>query len=208
MKFRHSILITATVLLALLAAPGSLWSWGRLAHRVSAKLAESRLTPGARAAIRELLEPDEKLADISVWADHQKEIPYTASWHFVNVPITESRYDSKSCQKKGCVVSKIEDYKRVLMNPNKSRKDKRQALKFLMHLIQDLHQPLHIGDNGDRGGKNLQVRWFGTGTNLHRPLDSQIINRYSRNEVGFESNRQSHRQNQGFWEWGQKMRFL
>jgi nuclease S1 len=164
------------------AAPGSLWSWGRLGHRASSMLAESRLTSGVREAIRQLLGPGEDIADISTWADGQCEIPKAASWHYVNVPITESRYDAKFCQKNGCVVSKIEDFKRVLMNPNSSRKDKREALKFLVHFVQDLHQPLHIGDNGDRGGNNLQVRWFGIGTNLHRLLDTQIMSRYSLDE--------------------------
>jgi nuclease S1 len=175
--------IAVAALMAILAAPGSLWSWGRMGHRASAMLAESRLTPGARATIRQLLKPGEDLADISTWADQQKEIPYTAPWHYVNIPITESRYDARFCQKNGCVVSKIEDFKRVLMNPNKSRKDKQEALGFLVHLLQDLHQPLHVGDNGDRGGNNLQIHWFGSGTNLHRLLDSQIMSRYSSDEA-------------------------
>jgi hypothetical protein len=80
-------------------------------------LADSRLTPAAVAAIRDLLEPGEDLADISTWADRQREIPGTGPWHYVNVPITKSGYDAKFCQPEGCVVSKTEDFRRVLLNP-------------------------------------------------------------------------------------------
>ncbi len=113
-------------------------------------LADSRLTPAAVAAIRKLLEPGEDLEDIPTWADRQREVPGTGPWHYVNVQITESRYDPKFCQPVGCVVSKIEDFRRVLLNPRAPRKEKQLALKFLVHYVQDLHQPVHVGDNGDR----------------------------------------------------------
>jgi hypothetical protein len=117
-------------------------------------LADSHLTPAAVAAIRDLLEPGENLADISTWADQQREVPNTGPWHYANLPITESRYDAKFCQPKGCVVSKIEDFRRVLLDPNATRKERQQALKFLVHYLQDLHQPVHVGDNGNRGCKS------------------------------------------------------
>ncbi len=101
----------------------------------------------------------------------------------MNVPIKESRYDAKFCQPVDCVVSKIEDSRRVLLDPNSTRKDKQQALKFLVHFLQDLHQPVHVGDNGDRGGNDLQLRVFDIDPNLHRLWDSQIIERYSRDEA-------------------------
>lgn len=72
-------------------------------------------------------------------------------------------------------MSKIEDFRLVLKDSSASRAEKQQALKFLVHFIEDLHCPVHVGDNGDRGGNLLQLRFFDVGTNLHRLWDSQII---------------------------------
>jgi hypothetical protein len=90
MKVRNSLIIAILALMAILAAPGPLWSWGRQGHRASSMLAESRLTPGAEAAIRKLLGPSGDLVDISAWADQQKRISATARWHYVSVAITEA----------------------------------------------------------------------------------------------------------------------
>ena len=145
-------------------------------------MAEDRLTPQARAAVGSLLGPKVRLRDVANWADEQQEIRGSALWHHVNVPITESRYDPRYCPRRGCVVSKIEEFKNVLTNPGAGRQEKVQALMFLIHLIADLHQPLHVGDNGDRGGNLLQVRFFGEGSNLHRVWDYQIMERHTKNE--------------------------
>ena len=170
-------------ILAPLFAPGLLWSWGRTGHRVSAMMAESRLTPAALAAVRSLLEPGESLADASTWADEQREVPRSGPWHYVNVPISEPRYDPRFCSPEGCVVSKVEDFERVLSDPRASRAEKQQALRFLVHFIQDLHQPLHVGDTGSRGGNLVQVRFFDVGTNLHRVWDSAVIEWHSTDEA-------------------------
>jgi hypothetical protein len=77
------------------------------------------------------------------------------------------------------VVSKVEDFKRVLQDPKAGRTEKQEALKFLVHFIEDLHQPLHVGDTGSRGGNEIQVRFYDIGSNLHKVWDSQIIERYT-----------------------------
>jgi hypothetical protein len=145
-------------------------------------MAESKLTPRALAAVRDLLGPGVTLADISTWADEQRDVPGSGPWHYVNVPITESRYDRKYCQSGGCVVSKIEDFKRVLQDRLAARAEKQEALKFLVHFLEDLHQPLHVGDTGSRGGNDIRVRFFDVGSNLHRVWDSQIMERHTENE--------------------------
>jgi hypothetical protein len=102
-RIRHHNWSTAAIALCtVLLMPGSIWSWGRLGHRVVAKIAEESLTHAASAAVRNLLGPEVSLADISTWADEQHEIPRAGPWHYVNVPITESRYDPKFCQSGGC----------------------------------------------------------------------------------------------------------
>ncbi|MGE3819123.1 MAG: S1/P1 nuclease [Isosphaeraceae bacterium] len=159
-------------------------AWGRLGHRASARLAEARLTPTALAAIRGLLEPGESLADASLWADEiRPDRPETGPWHYVNVPITAPRYEDRHCPEQGCVVGKIRDFRAILVDANASRTRRQEALRFLVHFVQDMHQPLHVGDRMDRGGNDTQVQFFGRGSNLHRVWDSGLIERAYRDDV-------------------------
>jgi len=172
----------AALLVSSLARPAL--AWGPLGHRASAKLAESRLTPRARAIIRDLLEPGESLADASTWADqHSREIRGSGAWHFVNVPVSSPRYDPRECRPQGCVVSKIAEFRAVLNDQNASLARRRLALRFLVHLVQDLHQPMHVADRNDRGGNDLQLRYGRYGnTNLHQVWDSGLLSRNYRDE--------------------------
>ncbi len=175
--------VTAAGMLLTLARPAL--AWGRTAHRASARLAESRLSPQARAIIRDLLEPGESLADASTWADeHSRDIPGSAGWHFVNVPVSARHYDPRDCRRGGCVVSKIAEFRTVLMDPHAARSRRRTALRFYVHLIQDLHQPMHVADRNDRGGNNLQLRYGRyDNTNLHQVWDSGLLYQGFRNET-------------------------
>jgi nuclease S1 len=178
--------LAAIAAAGLLAATGPAWGWGRVGHRVAARVAETRLTPAARAVVRELLESGESLADASTWADeHRREMPESAPWHYVNVPITADHYDRRYCPEAGCVVSKIDDFRRVLADPMAPRAERQKALRFLVHLVQDMHQPVHVGDRGDRGGNDLQLQFFGQGTNLHRLWDSGMIERHDPDEAAW-----------------------
>jgi hypothetical protein len=169
---------------ALMAAlPGPAGAWGRLGHRASARLAESRLSPQARAVVRDLLEPGESLADASTWADdYSREIRGSAAWHYVNVPVASPHYNPRDHARQACVVTKIAEFRTVLADRNAPRARRRQALRFFVHLVQDLHQPMHVADNRDRGGNSLQLR---SGryeyTNLHQVWDSGLFRwRYRR----------------------------
>jgi hypothetical protein len=170
--------LVALLIGALIAAtPRPAGAWGRLGHRASARLAESRLSPRARAIVRELLDPGESLADASTWADeHSREIRGSSSWHYVNVPITSPHYSPEYCGRPGCVVSKIAEFRAVLADRRAPRPRRRQALRFFVHLVQDLHQPMHVADRGDRGGNALQLR-LGRHepTNLHQVWDSGLF---------------------------------
>jgi hypothetical protein len=169
-----------TILVACQAATPA-WAWGRLGHRLTARLAERHLTPKAKATIAALLEPGESLADASTWADENRgRLPKTAPWHYVDVPLDEPRYDSRfsgDVSSKGCVVDKINEFRAVVNDKSKSIEERRFALRFLVHCIEDLHMPLHVGDNHDKGGNETQVRWFDRGSNMHRVWDSGIIER-------------------------------
>jgi hypothetical protein len=160
------------------------FAWGRLAHRASAKLAESRLSPQARVIIRDLLEPGESLADASTWADeNSREIPGSAAWHYVNVPVSAQHYDPRDCARRGCVVSKIAEFRAMLSDRRTPRSRRRMALRFFVHMVQDLNQPLHVADRNDRGGNNLQLRYGrNDNTNLHQVWDSGLLYQGFRNE--------------------------
>jgi hypothetical protein len=174
--FAVMVVIGATV-------PHDARAWGRLAHRSATIVAERRLSPAARAAIRDLLEPGETLADASLWADeHRQAVFGSGAWHYVNVPIVELHYDARFCAPIGCVVSKIGDLKESLGNATAPREARQQALRLLIHFVEDLHQPVHVGDRGDRGGNDLQLRFQNRGTNLHRLWDEEIVERHSTDE--------------------------
>jgi nuclease S1 len=180
-----SILQAGVALFLLLSLAQPAAAWGPRAHRASAKLAESRLSPRAKAIIRDLLEPGESLADASTWADeNNRDIPGSAAWHFVNVPISADHYDPRDCRPRGCVVSKIVEFRSILADPHAPRSRRRTALRFFVHLIQDLHQPMHVADRNDRGGNNLQLRYGRyDNTNLHQVWDSGLLYQGYRNEA-------------------------
>jgi hypothetical protein len=159
-------------------------AWGRLAHRAAAKLTETRLSPAARFAIRDLLEPGESLADASTWADENgRDVPGSAAWHYVNVHVSSSHYTARDCRPQGCVVSKIAEFRSILADKNAPKSRRRTALRFYVHLVQDLHQPFHVADRGDRGGNTLQLQYGRfDATNLHQVWDSGLLRSRYRNE--------------------------
>ncbi len=180
------VLTAGLALLLALQSATPAWAWGRLGHRVIAKLAERHLTDQARAELKALLEPGESLADASTWADeHRREMPKTAPWHYVDVPLEESRYDDRWAADdpaKGYIVPKIRELRAVLKDRSRPIEERRQALRFLVHLVEDLHMPLHVGENHDKGGNQLQVRFFDRGSNLHAVWDTGIITKAQPNE--------------------------
>jgi nuclease S1 len=168
--------------LIILMAPNNVWSWSPPGHRIVARMTQQRLTAKAVAAVRDLLGQGLNIADVSTWADEEQGIAGSRRWHYVDVPIKEMRYDPKYCQPGGCIVSKIEDFKRALRDPGANKRQKQEALKFLIHFVADLHQPMHVGDNYDKGGNLLQIRFFNDASNLHKVWDHQIMARHSLNE--------------------------
>ena len=144
------------------------------------------MTEKARDALAELLEPNETIADASTWADeHRRQLPKTAPWHYVDVPLDEPRYDAKwsaDDPKKGCVVDKINEFRKTVKDKSKTVEERRFALRFLIHCIEDMHMPMHVGDNHDRGGNDTQVRFFDRGTNMHSLWDGGMLSRMSNEE--------------------------
>jgi nuclease S1 len=164
----------------------SAFAWGRLGHRVIARLAERHLTPTAKAEIAALLTEGESLADASTWADeYRRDHRETAPWHYIDIPLDEPKYGARFSAddpKKGCVVDKLNEFRLVIKDKSKSVEERRFALRFLVHCLQDMHQPCHVGDNKDKGGNDTQVRFYDRGTNMHRLWDSDLIGRVSQSE--------------------------
>lgn len=180
----RSRVLALAVLAICLSATQPAHAWGRLGHRLTARIAEQHLTDQARAAVKELLDDGEDLASASFWADENKRrIRGSAPWHYVNVPLDQPRYDARFCPAEGCVVSKITEFRAVLKDKSKPRAERQQALRFLVHLVGDLHQPLHVGDNGDRGGNSTQVQFFKRGSNMHAVWDTLLIENAGKDEV-------------------------
>jgi len=109
----------------------------------------------------------------------------TAPWHYVDVPLDEPRYDARfsgDVPDKGCVVDKINEFRLVIKAQTKTVEERRFALRFLIHCVEDMHLPLHVGDNKDKGGNRTQVRFFDKGTNIHRMWNSDMIERTGNTE--------------------------
>ena len=159
---------------ALALAPIPAAAWGVKAHALVAELAELRLSVAAKAETQRLLalEPGATLASIASRVDDER-TPLDAAWHYVNIARdADCRYDAaRDCTDGQCVVAAIERQRAVLASaaPDAARL---QALKYVVHLVADVHQPLHAGFADDRGGNRYQVQSLGRGTNLHAGWDA------------------------------------
>ena len=169
---------TATIALCAILIPSVCFAWGRDGHRITGYIAETLLTPQARAAVRDLL-GNESLADVSTWADEiLRERKNTAPLHYVNIDPSHDRFDlQRDCPKEGCVVSAIIENSHVLRDENATRQERIEALKFLVHFVGDVHQPLHVAHARDKGGNDIKVTFFEDNTNLHSLWDSGMIRR-------------------------------
>src|SRR5215210_8108443 len=163
---------------------GSLWF--QLGHRVIAEIAAGRLTPTAAAAVRDLLSGQD-IGDASLWADQIRgERRSTGSLHFVNIPLEATAYDpGRDCPGGRCIIAAIDSFVRILGDSSTPRGERAEALRFVLHLVGDIHQPLHAANNGDKGGNDTQVRLEGAGTNLHAAWDGKLIETTGLDERGY-----------------------
>lgn len=151
-------------------------AWGPTGHRVIGEIAERHLTKKARKAITQLI-GSQSLAIASTWMDEVKSddaYDNTHDWHWVTIPDSLT-YASSQKNPKGDVVEAIARMTTLLRSDTVTAERKGVYLRFLLHLVGDLHQPLHVGRGDDKGGNDFQVTWFKKGTNLHRVWDSEMI---------------------------------
>lgn len=153
--------------------------WSSKGHRVVGKIADNYLSGKARREVRRLLNR-KSLAFVSTYADEIKsDRRYNEfyTWHYINMPL-ESNYQDSKKNPKGDLVTGIAYCKTVIKDENASDDNKAFYLKLLIHLIGDLHQPMHIGLEEDKGGNDFKVQWFYKDTNLHRVWDKEMIEEY------------------------------
>lgn len=116
------------------------------------------------------------LADVANWADEVKDARRQKPWHYANVEISSDSYErGRDCPDGQCVIEKIPIFESVLKDGSVSLQERREALKYLVHLTADAHQPLHLGNREDRGGNEIRVRFEGRQTNLHALWDGEMI---------------------------------
>lgn len=171
-------LLVAFVASILLVAPTAL-AWGPEGHAIIADIAESHLTPAAKAHVGELLamEGHVHLDEVASWADEvRQQRRETAPWHYVDIPLDAPGYDAaRDCPGGNCVVATIIAFEKVLADKSAVQQDRLEALKWVVHFVGDIHQPLHAEDHSDKGGNEVHVVYFGKATNLHAVWDGGII---------------------------------
>lgn len=156
--------------------PLASWAWGNLGHQVVARVAQAQLDPKALAGVNRLLalEPGATLASVSTWADEHRGAG-TARWHYVNLPKDSCSYEAaRDCPGGQCVVEALHAQLGILSS-DASDAARLLALKYVVHLFADVHQPLHAGHADDRGGNQYQIQVHGRGSNLHAYWDSGLI---------------------------------
>ena len=155
-------------------------AWGLIGHRVTGAIAEKYLSLESRAAIRDILGPSEGLAERATWPDFMRssDDPFwkdkSPPLHYVTVP-KGKKYSEVGAPPEGDAVTGLQQFSEVLKNPAASIESRRTALRFVVHIIGDLHQPLHNGNGTDRGGNDVEVKFFGENTNLHSVWDEGLI---------------------------------
>jgi hypothetical protein len=152
------------------------FAWGAQGHEVIASVAWQRLNPQARQEVTRLLaqEPGQTLESIATWADEHRS-PATGVWHYVNFPRTSCKYEpERDCPGGRCVVAAIAHQAAVFAS-HASDAERLKALKYLVHLVGDVHQPLHAGYQDDRGGNRFQLQLWMHARNLHAVWDSGLL---------------------------------
>jgi S1/P1 Nuclease len=222
---------SSTILGALaltLMAPRAALAWGNEGHEVVALIAQAYLDPPVRKKVNALLAADTSdltahdIASEATWADEyrNKNIDNararTAAWHFVDIELNDPNIDqacfghpqpahpASAGPDKDCVVDKIQEFADELANPDTDPEEQVVALKFLLHFVGDLHQPLHAADDHDRGGNDKKVSAAGQiSGNLHHYWDDVFVEQLGPNPKSIASGLIGHISEDQVRDWSQ-----
>jgi hypothetical protein len=164
------------LLVVLLVAHFCALGWGPTGHRTTGLVAEKYLTKKARKALARVLQ-GQSLAMASTWMDEIRSdstFDHMSDWHWVTIQDGET-YDQSAKNPNGDIIQMLERVIAALKSGTLTTAEEVQQLKILIHLVGDIHQPLHVGGGNDRGGNDVRVTWFRTDSNLHRVWDSDMI---------------------------------
>jgi len=186
-RFLRAAIFACLLVVAVVSLPAPARAWGCEGHQVIALLAEKHLTPHALAMAKKILaegpiDPSlsrfckpgatDPLADAATWADDfRSQHPETGPWHYVDIPLGTTRREvEKFCDpKEGCVTRAINDQLAILRSAESDPRKRADALRFLIHFVGDLHQPLHATTNNDQGGNCVPVAFFSALPQLRNP---------------------------------------
>ncbi len=164
--------------LILASVTTELFGWGATGHRVIGLIAERHLSKRAKRTIESILKK-ETLAEVSNFMDFIKSdntYRHMSPWHYATIPDAQTYAEARTPDE-GDVIQTIDRLVAELKSKNFTDYDEAFALKCLVHLIGDIHQPLHIGNGKDRGGNDIKLEYFRENSNLHRVWDSGIIDK-------------------------------
>ncbi|MFK7831103.1 MAG: S1/P1 nuclease [Congregibacter sp.] len=154
-------------------------AWGPLGHELAGDISERYLSLATQKRIRALI-GNESIAEASTWADRMRSDPSqfwqreAGAYHYVTVP-QGRQYRDITPPRKGDALTALSEFREALLDESTPIKQRALALRFAIHIVQDLHQPLHVGRRGDRGGNDVDIRVNGKRSNLHRLWDSQVL---------------------------------
>jgi S1/P1 Nuclease len=161
-RFSEALLLVVGPLLLglslLLSACPPAFGWGHGGHAVVGLIAEHYTTGAALTKAGDLL-GGPTIDAVASWADdYRRDHRETGPWHYIDVPLADSKIDlARECPNGDCVIAKTEYFLGVLRDRKADRSAKAEALKFVVHFVGDLHQPLHDEDDGDKGGNTRHV---------------------------------------------------
>jgi hypothetical protein len=178
MRYRRAIALLACYFIAL---PG--FSWWATGHRAVARIAAVHLAPATRARVAEIFGvPDslaavsDAMANASAWADETKNSSLTGRWHYIDLTLQDSKSAiPERCPGQNCVTARIEIFRNQLLGLRQTGATDRDALRYLIHFVGDVHQPLHTISNADLGGNCEPIATFERARNLHALWDGGIV---------------------------------
>ncbi|TXF79272.1 S1/P1 nuclease [Chryseobacterium sp.] len=175
-------ILSNTIILLFLLTFNFGYSWGTIGHRVVAEIAQNHLSAKAKRNLKKMI-GDQKLAYWANWPDNIKSDTTgvwkaTDKWHYVNInpqPNFKMFSDSLRAQQAPNLYTQIKALSEQIKNKNTPKQDREVALRFLIHLMGDAAQPLHVGKAKDLGGNRIKLKFFGDNTNLHSLWDSKLV---------------------------------
>lgn len=168
--------IKAFFLLLTIVLSSNVFAWGQNGHRIVGQLAQTHLSKKTQDKIKKII-GNETLAQVSTWPDFIKsdsKWKESIPWHYLSIP-KDVTIDTAPRPTQGDILSAIDKFSHILSDKKSTQEEKSIALKFLVHLVGDIHQPMHVGRSEDEGGNKIIVKWFNQKTNLHKVWDDSLI---------------------------------